>query len=93
VTDPIDRLDEIKERWSLDSSLPRPVPWGLDDVVWLVQEVERLRASYKEAREVVRLRDRDVARLSRLLYPPATPPPAPTAEPSAGSPDPDHAKH
>jgi hypothetical protein len=25
------RLDEIKERWSLDSSLPRPVPWGLDD--------------------------------------------------------------
>jgi sarcosine oxidase gamma subunit len=82
VTDPInplDRLDDIKERWSLDSSLPReahelavavrahftngvgirvmdsfnasPVSWGLDDVVWLVQEVERLRAEAKRADE------------------------------------------
>jgi hypothetical protein len=90
VTDPIDRLDEIKERWSLDSSLPRPVPWGLDDVVWLVQEVERLRASYKEAREVVRLRDRDVDRLRNLLQGkavcPTPSPPAPTSlEPSTKS--------
>ena len=38
-----DRLDEIKDRWSLDSSLPRPIPWGYDDVVWLVAEIERLR--------------------------------------------------
>lgn len=45
-----DLLDEIKTRWDFDATLPMTVPWGKDDVVWLVQEVERLRA------ENVRLR-------------------------------------
>lgn len=44
-----DRLDAIKDRWSLDSTLPRPVPWGMDDVVWLVGEIERLRAEAQRA--------------------------------------------
>ena len=39
-----ERLDEIKTKWNFDVTLPMAVPWGKDDVVWLVGEVERLRA-------------------------------------------------
>ena len=39
-----DLLDEIKNKWNIPITLPMTVPWGKDDVVWLVQEVERLRA-------------------------------------------------
>lgn len=39
-----DLLDDIKEKWNIPYTLPMSVPWGKDDVVWLVQEVERLRA-------------------------------------------------
>jgi hypothetical protein len=38
-----DLLDEIKTKWNIPVTLPMAVPWGKDDVVWLVQEVERLR--------------------------------------------------
>jgi hypothetical protein len=40
-----DRIDEIKTKWNFDLTLPMAVPWGKDDVVWLVGEVERLRAA------------------------------------------------
>ena len=40
-----ERLDEIKTRWNFDVTLPMSVPWGKDDVVWLVGEVTRLRAA------------------------------------------------
>jgi len=39
-----DLLDEIKTKWNIPYTLPMSVPWGKDDVVWLVGEVERLRA-------------------------------------------------
>ena len=42
-----DLLDEIKAKWNIPVTLPMAVPWGKDDVVWLVQEVERLRAEAK----------------------------------------------
>lgn len=42
-----DRIDEIKTKWNFDVTLPMAVPWGKDDVVWLVGEVERLRATVK----------------------------------------------
>ena len=45
-----ERLDEIKTKWNIPVTLPMSVPWGKDDVVWLVGEVTRLRA------ENVRLR-------------------------------------
>ncbi len=38
-----ERLEEIKSKWNFDVTLPMAVPWGKDDVVWLVGEVERLR--------------------------------------------------
>ena len=40
-----ERLDEIKTKWNIPVTLPMSVPWGKDDVVLLVQEVERLRAA------------------------------------------------
>ena len=42
-----ERLDEIKTRWNIPVTLPMAVPWGKDDVAWLVGEVERLRAEAK----------------------------------------------
>lgn len=44
-----DRIDEIKTKWNFDVTLPMAVPWGKDDVVWLVGEVERLRAEAHHA--------------------------------------------
>ena len=41
---PDERLDEIKTKWNIPVTLPMAVPWGKDDVVWLVGENERLRA-------------------------------------------------
>lgn len=38
-----DLLDEIKVKWNIPATLPMAVPWGKDDVVWLVGEIERLR--------------------------------------------------
>ena len=40
-----DMLDDIKAKWNFDVTLPMAVPWGKDDVVWLVGEVTRLRAA------------------------------------------------
>jgi hypothetical protein len=37
-----DFLDEIKTKWSISVTLPMSAPWGKDDIVWLVGEVERL---------------------------------------------------
>ena len=47
-----DRIDESKTKWNLDATLPMAVPWGKDDVVWLVGEVERLRADAHHAQEL-----------------------------------------
>jgi hypothetical protein len=46
-----ERLDEIKTKWNIPVTLPMSVPWGKDDVVWLVQEVERLRAKVRTITE------------------------------------------
>jgi hypothetical protein len=46
-----ERLDEIKTKWNIPVTLPMAVPWGKDDVVWLVQEVERLRAKVRTITE------------------------------------------
>ena len=46
-----ERLDEIKTRWNIPVTLPMSVPWGKDDVVWLAQEVERLRAKVRTITE------------------------------------------
>ena len=53
-----DRIDEIKTKWNFDVTLPMAAPWGKDDVVWLVGEVERLRAEAERANvtEIKRLR-------------------------------------
>jgi hypothetical protein len=45
-----DRLDVIKTTWNVPAKQPRPPAAGRDDVVWLVGEVERLRAEVKEWR-------------------------------------------
>jgi hypothetical protein len=50
-----DRLDEIKTTWNVPAKHPRPLAAGRDDVVWLVGEVERLRAEAKRARQATRL--------------------------------------
>lgn len=47
----VDMLDDIKTKWNIPVTLPMVVPWGKDDVVWLVGEVERLRAEAKCADE------------------------------------------
>lgn len=49
-----ERLDEIKTKWNFDVTLPMAVPWGKDDVVWLVGEVERLRAENERLRVAVK---------------------------------------
>lgn len=50
MTDP---LDEIKAKWNIPVVLPMSVPWGKDDVVWLVQEIERLRVLAQAVDEFV----------------------------------------
>lgn len=60
----IDRLDEIKTKWNIPVTLPMPVPWGKDDIVWLVHEVERLRA---ENARLTRERDEARAEVADLL--------------------------
>ena len=49
-----ERLDEIKSKWNIPCALPMSVPWGKDDVAWLVGEVERLRTEHNA--EIKRLR-------------------------------------
>lgn len=44
-----DRIDEIKTKWNFDLTLPMSVRWGKNDIVWLVGEVERLRADAHHA--------------------------------------------
>ena len=46
-----DRLAEIKEWWDFNNSLPAIPPEGLDDVVWLIGEVERLREEVKRLKK------------------------------------------
>ena len=48
-----ERLDEIKTKWNIPVTLPMSVPWGKDDVVWLVGEVTRLRAEAKRAADAL----------------------------------------
>lgn len=55
-----DLLDEIKTKWNIPYTLPMSVPWGKDDIVWLVGEVERLRAENERLRTTMeRLTDAD----------------------------------
>ena len=57
-----DRIDEIKTKWNFDVTLPMAAPWGKDDVVWLVGEVERLRG------EAARANVTEIKRLRGTLY-------------------------
>ena len=63
-----DLLDEIKTKWNIPVTLPMSVPWGKDDVVWLVQEVERLRAEAKRADdEATKLANSDLATTEQVV--------------------------
>ena len=63
-----ERLDEIKTKWNIPVTLPMAVPWGKDDVVWLVQEVERLRAEAKRAdEEATKLANSDLATTEQIV--------------------------
>jgi hypothetical protein len=63
-----DLLDEIKNKWNIPVTLPMAVPWGKDDVVWLVQEVERLRAEAKRAdEEATKLAYSDLATTEQIV--------------------------
>lgn len=61
-----DRIDEIKTKWNFDVTLPMAVPWGKDDVVWLVGEVERLRGEAERAN--VTENSAEIKRLRGTLY-------------------------
>jgi len=66
VTD--ERLDEIKTKWNIPVTLPMSVPWGKDDVVWLVGEVTRLRAEAKRAdEEATKLANSDLATTEQVI--------------------------
>lgn len=63
-----DLLDEIKTKWNIPVTLPMSVPWGKDDVVWLVQEIERLRAEAKRAdEEATKLANSDLATTEQVV--------------------------
>jgi hypothetical protein len=63
-----DMLDDIKAKWNFDVTLPMAVPWGKDDVVWLVGEVERLRTEARRAdEEAMTLADSDLATTEQVL--------------------------
>jgi hypothetical protein len=63
-----DRIDEIKTKWNFDVTLPMAVPWGKDDVVWLVGEVERLRAKAERAdEEATKLANSDLATTEQVI--------------------------
>lgn len=63
-----DLLDEIKNKWNIPVVLPMAVPWGKDDVVWLVGEVERLRAEAKRAdEEATKLANSDLATTEQVI--------------------------
>jgi hypothetical protein len=63
-----DLLDEIKAKWNIPVTLPMSVPWGKDDVVWLVQEVERLRAEAKRAdEEATKLANSELATTEQVI--------------------------
>jgi hypothetical protein len=63
-----ERLDEIKTRWNISITLPMSVPWGKDDVVWLVGEVTRLRAEAKRAdEEATKLANSDLATTEQVV--------------------------
>ena len=63
-----DLLDEIKNKWNIPVVLPMAVPWGKADVVWLVQEVERLRAEAKRADdEATKLANSDLATTEQVV--------------------------
>jgi hypothetical protein len=63
-----ERLDEIKTKWNIPVTLPMSVPWGKDDVVWLVGEVTRLRAEAKRAdEEATKLANSDLATTEQVI--------------------------
>ena len=63
-----DLLDEIKTKWNIPATLPMSVPWGKDDVVWLVGEVTRLRAEAKRAdEEATKLANSDLATTEQVV--------------------------
>lgn len=63
-----DLLDEIKSKWNIPYALPMSVPWGKDDVAWLVGEVERLRAEAKRAdEEATELANSDLATTEQVV--------------------------
>jgi hypothetical protein len=63
-----DLLDEIKTKWNIPVTLPMTVPWGKDDVVWLVGEVTRLRAEARRAdEEATTLANSDLATTEQVV--------------------------
>ncbi len=63
-----ERLDEIKTKWNIPVTLPMSVPWGKDDVVWLVGEVTRLRAEAQRAdEEATALANSDLATTEQIV--------------------------
>lgn len=64
----VDMLDDIKTKWNIPVTLPMAVPWGKDDVVWLVGEVTRLRAEAKCAdEEATTLANSDLATTEQVI--------------------------
>ena len=63
-----DLLDEIKTKWNFDITLPMAVPWGKDDVAWLVGEIERLRGEAERAdEEATMLANSDLATTEQVI--------------------------
>ena len=63
-----DMLDDIKTKWNIPVVLPMTVPWGKDDVVWLVGEIERLRTEARRAdEEATTLANSDLATTEQVL--------------------------
>ena len=69
LADEVDMLDDIKTKWSIPVTLPIIVPWGKDDVVWLVGEVTRLRAEVAALREACTLALRIMEQKNKVNVP------------------------
>lgn len=49
------RLLEIKDAWGFTATRPRPARDGLDDVAWLIGEIERLERERNDAVSVCKM--------------------------------------